>query len=195
MKESFFLLQLFDFSEHVPHDFQLHLEVYALNQSVALSSAGKDFADRYSYFQTHGSPRFARKKKPENDSKIAESKFTLIARATYTRESVSKHAKVRFLQMERTPENPLMQLPIESSFLSRLIIQPLCYTRAATCAGIVELDRVPYSCVLGKGFLKGEEIMRSKYSDQRTFSIPITSVRKIGRRFLVIFVCFWFRIQ
>jgi hypothetical protein len=50
------------FSENVPHNFQLHLEIYALNKSLALSTAGKDFADRYSYYSIHGSPRFSRKK-------------------------------------------------------------------------------------------------------------------------------------
>ncbi|CAF4720768.1 unnamed protein product, partial [Rotaria sp. Silwood2] len=84
-------------------------------------------------------------------------------------------AKFRNLTMERPQENPLMQLPIEYTFLSRFLIQPLCYTRSATFAGIVEINRVPYSCILNGGFLHGEEIMRNDYSQQRTFSIPITS--------------------
>ena len=71
-----------------------------------------------------------------------------------------------------------MQLPIESPFLSRLAIDPLCYTRPSVFAGIVELDRVPYSCILGRGYLKGEEITRYDYSNQRTFSIQISSVRQ-----------------
>ncbi len=43
------------FSDNVPHNFQLNLEIYALNKSLALSSSAKDFANRYSYFSTHGS--------------------------------------------------------------------------------------------------------------------------------------------
>lgn len=49
------------FSDNVPHNFQLHLEIYALNQSLALSPSAKDFADRYRYFSSHGSPKLARK--------------------------------------------------------------------------------------------------------------------------------------
>jgi hypothetical protein len=85
-------------------------------------------------------------------------------------------AKVRSLSIERSQENPLMQLPIDRSFISRFVIQPLCYTRPATFTGIVEMNQVPYSSVLTGGFLNGEEIMRCDYSDQRMFSIPITSV-------------------
>ena len=166
----------------MPHDFQLNLEIYALNQSLALSNAGKDFADRYSYFSLHGSPRSARRYLPENNnrktSNESQSKFVLIARATYTKESVHKMAKVRLLSMERPHENPLMQLPIENSFLSRFVIQPLCYTRTATFVGIVEYNHVAYSCILSAGFLNGEEITRYNRGDQRTISIPITSVRK-----------------
>jgi hypothetical protein len=175
-----FIEEIFLFSDNVPHDFQLHLEIYALNKSLALSTEGKDFANRYSYFSIHGSPRVARKI-PENEQKTSnqqQSKFVLIARATYTKESVHKLAKVRNLTMERVQENPLMQLPIESSFISRFIIQPLCYTRSATFTGIVEMNRVSYSCVLAGGFLNGEEITHYDDSDQRTFSIPITSVRR-----------------
>jgi len=166
------------FSDNVPHNFQLHLEIYALNKSLALSKAGKDFADRYSYFSLHGSPRSARKM-PENEQKSSnqpQSKFVLIAQAIYTKESVHKMTKVRVLSMERPQENSLMQLPIEDSFLSRFIIQPLCYTRSATFAGIVELNHVSYSCILSGGYLNGEEIMRYDYSNQRTFTVPITSV-------------------
>ncbi len=169
---------MFVFSDNVPHNFQLHLEVYALNKSLAVSTAGKDFANRYSYFSTHGSPKLARKL-PQNEQKSSnqqQSKFVLIARTIYTKESVHKLAKNRHLTMERTQENPLMQLPIENSFISRFVIQPLCYTRSATFAGIVEINHVPYSCILSAGFLNGEEIMRYDYSDQRTFSTPITSV-------------------
>lgn len=164
----------------MPHDFQLNLEIYALNQSLALSNAGKDFADRYSYFSLHGSPRSARKHlPPETNRKTSnepQSKFVLIARATYTKESVHKMAKVRLLSMERPHENPLMQLPIENSFLSRFVIQPVCYTRAATFVGIVEHNHVSYSCILSGGLLNGEEITRYNRGDQRVISVPITSV-------------------
>ncbi|CAF3591123.1 unnamed protein product [Rotaria sp. Silwood1] len=166
--------------ENVPHNFELHLEIYALNKSLALSTAAKDFAERYSYYSIHGSPR-SRRRIPQNEttqqktSNQPQSKFVLVARALYTKESVHKMAKVRSLTMERPQENPLMQLPIENAFISRFLIQPLCYTRSATFAGIVEINRVPYSCILNGGFLHGEEIMRSDYSHQRTFSIPITT--------------------
>jgi hypothetical protein len=50
------------FSDNVPHNFQLNLEIYALNQSLALSSSAKDFANRYSYFSTHGSTNLSRKR-------------------------------------------------------------------------------------------------------------------------------------
>lgn len=80
--------------------------------------------------------------------------------------------------MERPHENRLMQLPIENSFTSRFVIQPLCYTRSATFAGIVEVNHVPYSCTLNSGFLNGEEIVRHDYSNQRSFSIPITTVKR-----------------
>jgi len=93
--------------------------------------------------------------------------------------------------MERPQDNPLMQLPIENSFISRFVIQPLCYTRSATFAGLVESNNVPYSCVLTGGFLNGEEIMRNDYLDQRTFSIPITLVRK---HILLIYYFIKFRI-
>jgi hypothetical protein len=42
------------------------LEIYALNQSLALSSSAKDFADRYSYFSIHGSPKLERKINSKN---------------------------------------------------------------------------------------------------------------------------------
>jgi len=124
--------------------------------------------------------------KPSNEQ---QSKFVLIARATYAKESAYKLAKSRNLTMERPQENSLMQLPIEDSFLSRFIIQPLCYTRSATFAGIVELNHVPYSCILSGGYLNGEEIMRYDYSNQRTFTVPITSVGE-KKHFLWIFVLF-----
>lgn len=79
--------------------------------------------------------------------------------------------------MEHPNENLLMQLPIENTFTSRFIIQPQCITRPVTFSGIVEMNHVSYSCVLAGGFLNGEEIMRYDYSDERTFSVPITSVR------------------
>ena len=85
-------------------------------------------------------------------------------------------AKVRYLTMERKQDNPVMQLPIEPSFISRFVVEPLCYTRSATFAGIVELHRVPYSCRIAAGFLHGEEIMRRDFADQRSFTIPITPV-------------------
>ena len=90
--------------------------------------------------------------------------------------------------MERTQENLLMQLPIESPFTSRFVIQPLCYTRSATFTGIIETNNVQYSCTLARGFLNGEEIIRNDYLDQRTFSIPIASV---GKKHLP-FVLFYF---
>ncbi len=49
------------FSDNVPHNFELHLEIYALNKSLALSPAAKEFADRYSYFSHFGSPSLRRK--------------------------------------------------------------------------------------------------------------------------------------
>lgn len=85
-------------------------------------------------------------------------------------------AKARSLTMERSQENPLMQLPIENSFLSRFLIQPLCYTRSATFAGVVEVNNVPYYCILTGGLLNAEEIVRNEYLEQRTFSTPIRSV-------------------
>jgi hypothetical protein len=122
----------------------------------------------------------------QKSSNQQESKFVLIAQATFTKESVYKMAKARYLTMERPQENSLMQLPIDTSFISRFVIQPLCYTRKATFTGIVELSGVPYSCLLTGGFLNGEEIMRNDYSDQRIFSIPITSVGK--KRFIFCFI-------
>ncbi len=94
-------------------------------------------------------------------------------------------AKVRFLTIERLQENPLMQLPIENSFLSRFVIQPLCYTKSATFAGIIQMNNTPYSCILAGGFLNGEEIMRNNDLDQHTFSIPITSVGKKDCAFIL----------
>jgi hypothetical protein len=123
--------------------------------------------------------------KPSNEQ---QSKFVLIARATYTKESAYKLAKSRNLTMERPQENSLMQLPIENFFISRFVIQPLCYTRSAVFSGIVELNHVPYSCILSEGFLRGEEIMRYDYSNQRTFSVPITLVRSKTRIYLFVFM-------
>lgn len=171
-------------SENVPHNFQLELEVYALNKTLALSSAGKDFADRYSYFSTHGSPLLRRKpveRETTAQPKAAEqqqqqSKFVLIARATFTKDDVNKMPKVRTLTMERRQDNPLMQLPIESCFTSRFLVQPLYCTRPAAFAGIVEHNHIPYSTVLTSGFLNGEQIVRNDFMDRRTFSVPITLV-------------------
>lgn len=92
-------------------------------------------------------------------------------------------AKVRNLIMERTQENPLMQLPIHTSFISLFLIQPVCYTRLATFSGIVEIYNVRYTCTLTGGFLNGEELMLDDYSDQHRFSIPITSVTLMVFRF------------
>jgi len=48
-------------SENIPHNFQLNLEVYALNTSFALSSSAKDFANRYSsFFSTQRSTNLTR---------------------------------------------------------------------------------------------------------------------------------------
>jgi hypothetical protein len=88
--------------------------------------------------------------------------------------------------MESTQLNPLMQLPIHTSFIARFIIQPFCYTRLANFAGIVEIYNIKYSCILIAGFLNGEEIMRDDFTDQHRFSIPITSVGNIS--FFVFFV-------
>jgi hypothetical protein len=86
-------------------------------------------------------------------------------------------AKVRYLTMEPLQENPLMQLPISTSFISRFVVEPLCYKRSGTFAGNLLINKVRYSCILTGGFLNGEEIMRSNYSDQRIVSVPITAVR------------------
>ena len=85
-------------------------------------------------------------------------------------------AKVRDLIVEHAQDNPLMQLPIHTAFLSNFVAQPVCYTRLAAFAGIVEIDHVRYSCTLTAGFLNGEEIMHDDYSNQHRFSVPITSV-------------------
>jgi hypothetical protein len=92
-------------------------------------------------------------------------------------------AKVRYLQMERPQENPLLQLPIQTSFIACFVAQPLCYTRLATFVGLVEVYNIQYSCVLTGGFLNGEEIMGDDFSDQHRFSIPITSVGLFIRGF------------
>ena len=89
-------------------------------------------------------------------------------------------AKVRHLQLERPQENLLMQLPMHSSFIARFIAQPLCYTRLATFAGLVQIYNIQYSCILTAGFLNGEEIMRDDFTDQHRFSIPITSVENFS---------------
>lgn len=114
--------------------------------------------------------------KQKVSSNEQQSKFVLIARTIFTKESVYKMAKVRQLNLERPQENRLMQLPIHASFISCFLVQPLCYTRLATFAGIVEIYNVKYSCILKAGFFDGEEIMRNDYTDQHRFSIPITPV-------------------
>ena len=108
-----------------------------------------------------------------------QSKFCLIGRTIFTRESVHKMAIGRNLMLQRTQDNPLMQLPIQSTFVSRFLIQPLCYTRLVTFTGIVEIERTQYVCTITAGFLNGEQIMHNDYSDQHRFSMPITPV---GRR-------------
>ncbi|UJR33002.1 hypothetical protein I4U23_020462 [Adineta vaga] len=165
---------------NVPHNFQLHLEIYALNKRLALSSSAKEFANRYSYFSIHGSPKSARKLSEINPTDLKsteqfQSKFVLIAHTILTKESVSKSTKIRHFKMEYPNENPLMQLPIQDSYHALFSAQPLCYTRLATYAGIVRVYNIPYSCTLTAGFLNGEEIMRDDYSDQHRFSIAITS--------------------
>jgi len=85
-------------------------------------------------------------------------------------------AKIRNLNIEPQQENPLMQLPIHTSFIAHFLVQPICYTRLATYAGIVEIYNIKYSCILTAGFFNGEEIMRNDFTDQHRFSIPITSV-------------------
>jgi hypothetical protein len=57
------------FSDNVPHNFELHLEIYALNKSLALSSSEKEFANRYSYFSTH---KFERKIPENNPSNVSK---------------------------------------------------------------------------------------------------------------------------
>jgi len=42
------------------------LEIYALNQNLALSSSTKDFADRYRFFSIHGSPKLEREINSKN---------------------------------------------------------------------------------------------------------------------------------
>ncbi|CAF3412721.1 unnamed protein product [Rotaria sp. Silwood1] len=167
--------------KNISHDFQLYLEVYALNKTLTLSSSVKDFANRYSYYSTYGkSYKLTRKIKEINSinhksSVQQQSKFILIARTIFTKESVYKMAKVRYLRMERIHENPLMQLPIHTSFIARFTIEPLCYTSLATYAGILKNNNISYSCILTAGFLKGEEITLNKLSDHHQFSICITS--------------------
>ncbi|CAF1642001.1 unnamed protein product, partial [Adineta ricciae] len=161
---------------NVPHDFELHLEIYALNKRLALSSSVKDFVNRYSYFSTHGSPKVTRKLLETGNQSFeqSQSKFVRIAHAILTKESVSKSAKPRYLTMDIPQENPLMQLPITETYVALFFAQPLCYIRLATYTGKVRVYNIPYSCVLAAGFLNGEEIMRDDYSDQHRFSIAIT---------------------
>lgn len=85
-------------------------------------------------------------------------------------------AKVRTLKMEPRQSNPLMQLPIHTSFIARFLVQPVCYTRSATFAGMLQIYNFRYSCTLAEGFLNGEEIIQEDFSDQHRFSIPITPV-------------------
>lgn len=170
---------MFYLSENVPHNFQLDLEIYALNKSLALSTSAKDFANRYSYFSTNGLTNLIEQKQKFVSNNQQQSKFVLIARTIFTKESVSKIAKIRQLNLEPIQENRLMQLPINTSFISSFLVQPLCYTRLATFVGIVRIYNVRYSCVIQAGFFNGEEIMRNDYSDQHRFSLPITPVEII----------------
>lgn len=82
----------------------------------------------------------------------------------------------RDLIVERRPDNPLMQLPIQKKIVARLHIQPICYTRLLTFNGILRIGTAQYICSLTAGFLNGEQIMYDDYSDQHRFSIPITNV-------------------
>ena len=91
-------------------------------------------------------------------------------------------AKVRTLKMEPRQTNPLMRLPIHTSFIARFLVQPVCYTRSATFAGMLQIYNLQYSCTLAEGFLNGEEIMRDDFSDQHRFSIPITPVDNLVRK-------------
>jgi len=94
--------------------------------------------------------------------------------------------------MEYPQENSLMQLPIHTSFIAHFLVQPLCYTRTATFAGIVEVFNIRYSCILTAGFFNAEEIMQNDCTDQHRFSIPIKSVEFLGffflRRFYDVFI-------
>jgi hypothetical protein len=104
------------------------------------------------------------------------SKFILIARTILTKESVSKMIPVRNLVIERQQENSLMYLPLQTSFTSCFIVQPICYRRSPMFVGIVKIYRAQYACTLTNGFLNGEEIVHGDCSDQHRFSLPITSV-------------------
>jgi len=162
--------------ENVPHQFELQLEIYALNKSFALSSSGKDFANRYSYFSTHGSPHHLRKAaQPSTTEQTKSSKFVLVGRTTLTKNSAFRTARVRYLTLENTIENPLMRLPIETSFIARFVIQPVCFTRSSTFAGIVESKRVAFSCRISSGFFHGEEIVRNRSAIPQRFTLPIRS--------------------
>lgn len=102
-------------------------------------------------------------------------------------------AKVRTLRMDPRQSNPLMQLPIHTSFIARFLVQPLCYARLATFSGILEIYNLRYACTLVGGFLHGEEIMRNQASDQQRFSIPITQVENLREQSVIFFGVF--RIQ
>lgn len=66
-----------NFSDNVPHDFQLNLEVYAVNTSIALSSSVKDFASRYSDFYSHGKNGSIRKVQNKNSVTVRNGQFEL----------------------------------------------------------------------------------------------------------------------
>ncbi|CAF0804457.1 unnamed protein product [Didymodactylos carnosus] len=171
--------------DNVPHNFQLTFEVYALNTSLAVSSSAKDFANRYSYFSTHGSPKLARKifngnhssttTKNNDKSKQPQSKFELIGEMILTKNNVWKIAKGRQINIIKK-ENALTQLPIANIFHMRFVAQPHCYTKTAF-VGFAEINNIPYTCTLLSGFLVGEELTRYPVEDSINlyrFSTPIT---------------------
>jgi hypothetical protein len=87
---------------------------------------------------------------------------------------------VRYLKLERSQENALMQLPIDSPFIARFTVQPFFYKRTEKFIGLVERRHVPHVCTIDNGYLHGEEIMRDRRTTttQRTFVVPITSARQ-----------------
>lgn len=69
-----------------------------------------------------------------------------------------------------------MQLPVHSSFIAKVTIQPLCYSYPSVFAGNLVMNGARYTCSLTAGYLTGEEIIRDDASNQHRFSIPIASV-------------------